>query len=217
MGGRRRPHLSRSSGRVGSWARFLESWGYHLAFGRVFSELRERRLVSDSVDTTTQALEKLAEGDPRASDVLFPLLYDELRRIASVRLQRGPGLATLQTTELVHEAYVRLVDQTRAGEGDRAHFCALAAQVMRRILVDRSRRRCVVALVVFGSISLYLYTVSLREKRECADRWAYSYGIQLASRHLEDNEPFAARSAQKMCPFVYGKSICSRRRRGARR
>ena len=93
---------------------------------------------------TSEALRQLVQGDPRASDVLFPLLYEELRKIASSRLRGGPGPATLQTTELVHEAYLRLVDQTDVGTDDRAHFCALAAQVMRHILVDRARRRCTI-------------------------------------------------------------------------
>lgn len=80
-------------------------------------------------------------GDLRALDRLVPLVYAELRRIASRRL-RGEGAAeTLQTTSLVNEAYLRLVDGSRAPIRSRSHFFALAAQAMRFILVDRARER----------------------------------------------------------------------------
>lgn len=79
-------------------------------------------------------------GDREAFDRLFPLVYEELRRIAHRQLgSERPG-HTLGTTALVHEAYLKLVDQTRAQFTDRAHFFAVAAQAMRRILVDYARR-----------------------------------------------------------------------------
>ena len=73
-------------------------------------------------------------------DRLLPLVYDELRRVAHRQLGRERPGHTLSTTALVHEAYLRLVDQTRARWVDRAHFFAVAAGVMRRILVDYARR-----------------------------------------------------------------------------
>lgn len=80
-------------------------------------------------------------GDRRALDRLVPLVYAELRRIASRRL-RGEGPAeTLQTTSLVNEAYLRLVDGSRVPIQSRSHFFAVAAQAMRYILVDRARER----------------------------------------------------------------------------
>jgi RNA polymerase sigma factor (TIGR02999 family) len=79
-------------------------------------------------------------GDEKALDQLFPRVYDELRRIAHQRLGRERGDHTLGTTALVNEAYLKLVDQTRAQWADRAHFFAVAARVMRRILVDYARR-----------------------------------------------------------------------------
>jgi len=89
----------------------------------------------------TDLLLELGAGDRQALDRLLPLIYDELRRIASRRL-RGEGHAeTLQTTSLVHEAYLRLVDTSRAQWQSRAHFFAVAAQAMRHILVDRARAR----------------------------------------------------------------------------
>lgn len=79
-------------------------------------------------------------GDRSALDRLFPLVYDELRRIAHRQLGRERSDHTLGTTALVHEGYLRLVDQTRARWEDRAHFFAVAARAMRRILVDYARR-----------------------------------------------------------------------------
>ena len=80
-------------------------------------------------------------GDPEAMDRLVPLVYEDLRRLARVQLrQRRPG-QTLDTTGLVHEAYLRLVDQTRASWRDRGHFLAVSALAMRQIAVDHARRR----------------------------------------------------------------------------
>jgi RNA polymerase sigma factor (TIGR02999 family) len=88
----------------------------------------------------TAHLQAWAAGEPAARETLFPLVYDELRRIAHRQLQREWQGHTLDTTALVHEAYLKLVDQTRAGFTDRAHFFAVAANAMRRILVDYARR-----------------------------------------------------------------------------
>lgn len=79
-------------------------------------------------------------GEPNALDRLYPLVYDELRRIAHRQLRRERTDHTLGTTALVHEAYLRLVDQTRVEWADRSHFFAVATQAMRRILVDYARR-----------------------------------------------------------------------------
>src|SRR5262245_38133065 len=80
------------------------------------------------------------DGAPDAVGKLFPLVYDQLRRIAHHQLGRERANHTLGTTGLVHEAYLKLVDQTRVEWADRSHFYAVAAQVMRRILVDYARR-----------------------------------------------------------------------------
>lgn len=79
-------------------------------------------------------------GDAGVPDRLFPLIYDELRRIAHHKLGRERSGHTLDTTALVHETYLKLVDQTRAEWVDRSHFFAIATQAMRRILVDYARR-----------------------------------------------------------------------------
>lgn len=90
-------------------------------------------------DEVTALLRAWSEGDPGARDRLMPLVYDELRRRAAACLRRERRSHTLQPTALVHEAYLRLVDQRRAVWQNRAQFLAVAAEMMRRILVDRAR------------------------------------------------------------------------------
>ena len=88
----------------------------------------------------TRLLVAWQEGNQQAFDNLIPLVYEELRRIARRARRRERAGHTLQATELVHEAYVRLVDQREVRWQNRAHFFAIAAQAMRRILIDRARR-----------------------------------------------------------------------------
>lgn len=87
----------------------------------------------------TALLHAWAEGDAGARDRLVAAVFDELRRLAARRLRREPRAQTLQPTELVHEAYLRLVNQRRAAWRNRAQFFAVAAEIMRRVLVDRAR------------------------------------------------------------------------------
>lgn len=88
----------------------------------------------------TALLAEWSRGDHRAFDQLLPLVYAELRRIATRQLRRERAGHTLQPTALVHEVYLRLVDQRNVDWRNRAHFFGVAAQVMRRILVDHARR-----------------------------------------------------------------------------
>ena len=88
----------------------------------------------------TLLLKRYGEGDHNALSELMPLVYNELRRLASSYLRRERPDHTLQTTALVHEAYLRLVDQRDTHWKCRDHFLAVAAQAMRRILVDHARR-----------------------------------------------------------------------------
>ena len=90
----------------------------------------------------TQILSAIEQGDPCAAAQLLPLVYEGLRKLAAEKLaQERPG-QTLQATALVHEAYVRLVDQEKAQHwNSRSHFFAAAAEAMRRILVEQARRR----------------------------------------------------------------------------
>jgi len=89
----------------------------------------------------TSLVESTESGDPAALDRLVGFLYDELRAMAHRQLAREHRGATLHTTELVHEAYLRLIDNERVSERGRAYFFAAAAQAMRRVLVDAARRR----------------------------------------------------------------------------
>jgi len=87
----------------------------------------------------TALLTQLVDGDPQAASRLVPLVYGELRQIAARFMRRERVDHTLQTTALVHEAYLKLVEQTPASWQNRAHFFAIAAQVMRHILIDHAR------------------------------------------------------------------------------
>lgn len=89
----------------------------------------------------TRLLERWNEGDRHALDQLVPLLYDRLRALAHQRLRNEPADRSLNTTALVHEAYLKLVDLPRPAPRARAHFLALASQVMRHLLVDHARAR----------------------------------------------------------------------------
>jgi RNA polymerase sigma factor (TIGR02999 family) len=89
----------------------------------------------------TQLLIAWSNGDKDAFARLMPLVYDELRQLAARYLHRERPAHTLQATALVHEAYLRLVDQSQAQWQNRAHFFGVAAQVMRRLLVDHARRQ----------------------------------------------------------------------------
>ncbi|MCB9896639.1 MAG: sigma-70 family RNA polymerase sigma factor [Planctomycetes bacterium] len=88
----------------------------------------------------TLLLNRLRDGDADAAAELFPLVYDELHRLAARDMQRQPAGHTLQPTALVHEAFLKLVGRT-GGASDRAHFFRLAAQAMRSVLVDHARGR----------------------------------------------------------------------------
>jgi RNA polymerase sigma-70 factor (ECF subfamily) len=97
--------------------------------------------MNPTPDDVTGLLHAYEEGDEDALARLMPLVYGELRRLAARALRRERSGHTLQPTALVHEAYLRLVDQHRAHLQSRAHFYAVAAQIMRRILVDHARFR----------------------------------------------------------------------------
>lgn len=96
---------------------------------------------TSSPSEVTKLLLQWAAGDDAALERLLPVIYGELRRIASAQLRRERPDHTLAPTALVHELYMRLVDQRRATWQHRAHFFGIAAQLMRRILVDHARER----------------------------------------------------------------------------
>jgi RNA polymerase sigma factor (TIGR02999 family) len=97
--------------------------------------------MPEAPENVTQLLIGWGQGDKEALDRLVPIVYDELRRQAARYLRRERVGHTLQTTALIHEAYLRLVDQRNVHWQNRAHFFGIAAQLMRRILVDHARTK----------------------------------------------------------------------------
>ncbi len=108
----------------------VKSWSIH-------GSLHNLRSVSDF----TCILDQVQQGDPNAADELLPLVYEELRKLASARMARETPGQTLQPTALLHEAWLRLVGSKSPEFANRAHFFAAAAEAMRRILIERARRR----------------------------------------------------------------------------
>ena len=98
-------------------------------------------MAADSTKEVTELLKKWSGGDAAALEELTPLIYAELHRIAKSYMRRERDGHTLQTSALVNEAYVRLIDWKTAKWENRAHFFGVSAQLMRRILVDFARRR----------------------------------------------------------------------------
>src|SRR5205085_2472965 len=103
---------------------------------------RRHRPPALPMNDVTRILSAIDRGDPRAPEQLLPLVYDELRRLAAHKIARESPGQTLQATALVHEAYLRLVDQDQAQQWNgRGHFFAAAAEAMRRILVEHARHK----------------------------------------------------------------------------
>jgi len=98
-------------------------------------------LAAPSSVAVTQLLVRWGKGDPAALEELTPLVYNELRKLAQWHMDHERHARTLQATALVHEAYLRLIDVNRIRWQDRAHFFAMAARQMRRVLIDAARRR----------------------------------------------------------------------------
>jgi RNA polymerase sigma-70 factor (ECF subfamily) len=97
--------------------------------------------MSQTPPNVTQLLIGLSKGDREALDALLPVVYEELRKQAARYLRRERPGHTLQTTALIHEAYLKLIDQKNVHWQNRAHFFGIAAQLMRRILVDHARTK----------------------------------------------------------------------------
>lgn len=98
-------------------------------------------MLRSSTDTVSALLERYRAGEQEALESLLPLVYNELRRLAHRYLQKERPNHTLQTTAVVHEAYLRLVNQRGARFENRAHFFAICAQLMRQVLVEYARTR----------------------------------------------------------------------------
>ena len=114
---------------------------YNLAQSGCFRSPRKVQPMTPSPNEVTQLLVAWSNGDSTARDALMPLVHDELRRLAHRYMGRERGNHTLQTSALVNEAYLRLIDQKNVQWQNRAHFFGIAARIMRRILVDYARKR----------------------------------------------------------------------------
>lgn len=124
--------------------------------------LQSRAMAEHEAGPVTMLLAKVRAGDVDARDAMVPLVYDELRRLAASYLRSERKNHTLQPTALVHEAYMRLIDQRNVAWQNRAHFVAVAAIVMRRLLVNHARGKAAVkrgdgvvpeSLTVVGDVS----------------------------------------------------------------
>jgi RNA polymerase sigma factor (TIGR02999 family) len=100
-----------------------------------------RSCINESVSEVTRMLEAIQQGDPRAAEELLPLVYNELRKLAAHKMAAEAPGQTLQPTALVHEAWLRLTGNEGARFDNRAHFITAAAEAMRRILIERARRK----------------------------------------------------------------------------
>lgn len=136
----------------------------------------------------TELLIDLREGDDDAIDKLFPIVYDEMRLIAGSQLNREYEDITIQQTELVHESFLKMVDQTRIHANDRTHFFKIAARCMRQILVDHARKKKTVKRGEnFHRVDLKHVDLSRDEHAE---------NIINIDRHLEELKQFDKRMAQ---------------------
>ena len=104
----------------------------------------DRNLFTESMTDATKLLTAANQGDPQAADTLLDLVYRELRQLAANKLSKESASQTLQPTALVHEAWLRLVGPKKQTFENRAHFFSAAAEAMRRILIDRARRKLTV-------------------------------------------------------------------------
>ena len=119
--------------------RVCEAWKPHRCHQNKIVEC-EIAIIGRMTEVT-KILSQVESGDPTAAEDLLPLVYDELRKLAAAQLSHERPGQTLQATALVHEAYMKLVDQRRVDWKNRAHFFAIAARAMRRILLDHAGAR----------------------------------------------------------------------------
>jgi RNA polymerase sigma factor (TIGR02999 family) len=151
-------------------------------------------------DATTTLLLTVDHPDSPAAESLVVHVYDELRQLARRQLARERRTATIQTTELVHEAYLRLIDGTRITERGRAYFFGAAARAMRQVLVDAARRRG--AAKRGGGVA----PLTLEESQFAVDEYAGELlDLDRALTALEERNPRHARVVE--CRFFAGLSV----------
>jgi RNA polymerase sigma factor (TIGR02999 family) len=159
--------------------------------------------MNQATDRTrvTEFLVRLDRGEPASADTILPAVYDELRRLANHHLGSERADHTLQTTALVHEAYLRLVDQNRVAWNGRRHFMAVASLAMRRLLVDHARSRG--RAKRGGDVEMLALTESLPVAGP--DRAAEIIALDELLETLLDFDERAARVVE--CRFFAGLSI----------
>jgi RNA polymerase sigma factor (TIGR02999 family) len=129
------------------------------------------------VSDIAHILETVVQEDPQSAEILLPLVYEELRRLAESKLAAQPPGQTLQATALVHDAYLRLIGDGERSWKDRRHFFAAAAQAMRHILVDRARSK---AALRHGSGQVHLNLDDVTIAASAPDRQVLSVDEALA-------------------------------------
>ena len=127
-------------------SRARQDWRIRCDYGYSFPYLLMRKsrvkpLMIPTPHHVTQLLQEWSDGDPSALEKLMPLVYDELHRLAHQHMRREKPGIVLQTSALVNEAYLRLVEEPQVHWQNRAHFLGIAARLMRQILVDEARKR----------------------------------------------------------------------------
>jgi RNA polymerase sigma factor (TIGR02999 family) len=149
--------------------------------------------------SVTELLIAYRDGDRGAFDRLVPLLYDDLRKIARAQLRRGRPGATLGTTVLVHEVYLKMADQQRLDARDRGHFLAISAHAMRQVIADYARRRTA------AKRGGHSDPLPLDEAPELADREArWLLEVDQAQERLSARNPRMAQVVE--CRFFAGYS-----------
>ncbi|MFB6232030.1 MAG: ECF-type sigma factor [Salinibacter sp.] len=162
---------------------------------------------NSSGHTVTKLLDRLQEGEREAHGDLYDQVYTELRQRAHQQRRRWKGDPTLQTTALVHEAYLKLVDQEEQSWENRSHFLAVAAQAMRHILIDRARRKRAEKRGGTGSpLSLEELKEKLGREAAMTEEEAEAFVVlDEALDRLEEERPRAARGVE--CRFFSGMTI----------
>ena len=142
----------------------------------------------------TAILRRWSDGDEDALDLLAPVVYKELKRLAQARLRSGDDRHTLNTTGLVHEAYMRLVDVDQLEWSDRGHFFAMASRTMRRILIEQARKRA--TLKRAGGARVELEAAQLVGGSDYAHRLIR---LDEALERLEAEHPRPAKVVELLC------------------
>lgn len=164
-------------------------------------------MTESRAGTVTRLLVQVREGDREAFDEILPLVYDEMRDLARAQRRSWKGDETLDTTALVHEAYLKLVDQSSPDWKDRAHFLAVASRAMRHILIGYARRRQ--AAKRGGGrnrLSLHDLEAALADPKDPADaRDEALLALEDSLEHLEAEDERQSRIVE--CRFFGGMTI----------